>query len=272
MRRASRWAWVLLAGLCLAGLHSQGGLSGAGPGAPASPPDADPAKAKRDADKPALTFVCFGDSLTGYRPHQSYQGVYLKYADLLGLMAEARVGLGTVQAMNAGWAGDATYGRSGQGMPGAVARLEGDVIKRKPDFATVLIAGNDRLLLDSDRDRTLNALRKMFAQLKRANVRTLVLTYPKSRPAPENRAKAWDLAKANPLIRKAAKEASFPVLDLEPHFARAVKEYPEKELVDPVDGVHFRPRGEMVVARALFAKLTDLGWIPPKTSKETPTR
>ena len=58
------------------------------------------------AESAPITVVCFGDSITGHRPNTVYQGNYVKYSDMLGLMLEAKMGPDRVRVINSGWAGD----------------------------------------------------------------------------------------------------------------------------------------------------------------------
>ena len=228
--------------------------------------------APADANSATLTVVIFGDSLTGHRPGESYQHTYLKYSDLLELMLEARRGLGTVRVVNAGWAGDATYAKTGQGMPGAVGRLKKDVLDREPDVVVVLIGGNDRLASVADRTRTQKNLRTIAGGIRQSGAKLLMCQYPPSLPNPNNAAKAWNLAKVNPLIATAARKAKAKLLDLGPAMVRAAKTRSRRFVANPVDGVHLQPRGEMVFARAIFHRLDTLGWIKaPSADPNTPT-
>ena len=78
----------------------------------------------------ALTVVCFGDSITGYRPGIMYRHQYLKWSDLLELMIEARTGQSSVRVLNRGFAGDKTYPDPAAGTPGAIHRFQADVTRR----------------------------------------------------------------------------------------------------------------------------------------------
>lgn len=229
--------------------------------------------AQADANSAALTVVVFGDSLTGHRPGVSYQGTYLKYSDLLELMLEAKLGLGKVEVINAGWAGDTTYPKRGQDMPGAVGRLKKNVLAHRPDIVAVLIGGNDRLQSDKDRTRTQQNLDTIAARITKAGAKLLMCQYPPSLPDP-NAARAWDLAKVNPFIAKAARKVNAELLDLGPAMVRAAKTHGRGQVANPVDGVHLQPRGEMVFARAIYHKLDSLGWIKalPADPNEQRTR
>ncbi len=220
------------------------------------------APSSADRKEKTIRFVCFGDSLTGHRPFTDYQKDYLKYADLLQLMIEAKRGIGTVEMLNAGWAGDATYPKPNESWPGARGRVKSDIIEKKPDFVTVLIGGNDKVENDEDRARTLANLDAIVKEITDAKIKVLLLQYPPAMPGDEFKDKGWyHLSSKNDLIAKVGEKYNVPVLDLGPAMAEAAKKYDKETLVVPQDGVHLKPRGEKVFARAIFAKVKDLGWI-----------
>jgi lysophospholipase L1-like esterase len=111
---------------------------------------------------------------------------------------------------------------------------------------------------------TLGNLETIARKLKDAGVRTLFLLYPEPLAAPGDKEKGWKTmaANANPLIRRAAESAGVALLDLDPAMKAAAAKYPIGDLVDAHDGMHLRPRGELVYARAIFAELQKLGWLP----------
>jgi hypothetical protein len=93
-------------------------------------------------DRAPFRVVCFGDSVTGEHPSKrtAYQGQYLKFVDILGLMLEARLGSNAVEVTSSGWAGDRTLPH--EGWPGAVARADKDVLAFQPAIAVVLVGGS----------------------------------------------------------------------------------------------------------------------------------
>ena len=229
---------------------------------PAAEPTSQPAAAAADS-RDVFRVVCFGDSITGHRPGVAYQHQYLKYADLLGLMLSTHADEQRVETINSGYAGDATYPHAGDGRPGAVARVKSDVLDREPSVVVVLIGGNDKVTDDASRQRTLDNLKQIFKAITDAEHRLLVLQYPPALPDPDDDSRAWhQLSAKNDLIAEAAAAVKAPVLDLGPAMLAADKRYDRAELADPIDGVHLRPRGEMVVATAIYRKLRDLGWLP----------
>lgn len=201
----------------------------------------------------SLRVVCFGDSITGPRPREPYQHQYLKFSDLLGLMLEARRGLGTVTVLNRGWAGQTAVEARG--------RLEDDVLAEVPDIAVVLLGGNDAGRLGPRHSETRESLTAIFSGLREARIRTLALQYHLL-VNPESPGTAWrHLTGNNGLIGETAAHLGTPTLDLGPVLEEAAADTPLAALVSPEDGVHLSPGGEVVCARAVFARLDALGWI-----------
>ena len=227
---------------------------------PASSEQAKPAAEDAEAPRP-LTIVCFGDSITGHRPGEPYLHQYLKWSDLLGLMVEARTGRPDVRVRNRGFAGDKTYAEPRTQTPGAVHRLQADVLDNRPDIAVVLIGGNDRKQTEVERQVTADNLDEMVKRMLEADIKVLLLQYAVL-PNPESPERTWrHLSGNNDLIARIAQQHNIPTLPLQPYFDRAIRHQPHRELMNPVDGVHLAPGGEIVLARAVFGKLVSLGWI-----------
>lgn len=224
-----------------------------------------------------LRIVCFGDSITGDVPAVPYLDKYVKWTDLLGLMLEAKTGA-AVESLNRGLAGDTTYvkpGIRGGRTFGAVSRVKQDILDAKPDIAVVLIGGNDKKATPEDRETTRKNLDQIVSETKAAGIKVLVLQYAvlgpdgvtaATRPAGDPKApdadRTWyHLTGNNDLIAEIAKKHDVPTLELQPAFSQAVKTHPRAELVNTIDGVHLSPRGEMLLARTVFDKLVELGWV-----------
>ena len=217
-----------------------------------------------------LKIVCFGDSITGQPNLRSY----LKYSFVLDAMLEARLGPGRATVINRGIGGDTTTG--------ALRRLPGDVLAQHPDITVVLLGGNDA----AQPGRTGETRRNLTAivrQLKEAGSRVLLMQYHLL-PNPEHPERAWQhLDDNNDLIAEVAAAEQVPLLDLAAPMRQTLeqgrtselrsrdektgvadwREVPltQEHLVNAVDGVHLNPGGELVVARAVFRKLLELGWI-----------
>lgn len=222
---------------------------------------------RAEEQKPELRVVCFGDSITGHRPGVPYLQHYMKYSDLLGLMLEARLGPDKAKVFNSGYAGDSSDKRGDR--PGAVNRVERDILAHKPDIAVILIGGNDNPKTDDARKKTRENLRKIVSHVKEKGVRVLLLQYHPALPAPKNESKAWKhLAEgANPLIAEVAKDLKVPVLDMGPPMKASAEKLGRGAVADAKDGVHLRPAGEIAYARAIFHKLLNLGWVGPEPGK-----
>lgn len=212
-----------------------------------------------------LRIVCFGDSITGHRPSErhTYQQHYLKYADLLQLMCEARLGVGRAEVLNSGWSGDGTQPNKTKAWPGGVARAQTDIVDLKPQIAVILFGGNDNAKTEEKVARTTAGLRSIYQTAQDAGIKVLALQYPPALAVEENVVRSWKhLSKtANPIIAAVAKELDIPVLDLGPAMVAAAKKHGRPYLVDHRDGVHLRPGGELVFARTIFTELDRLGWI-----------
>jgi len=209
-----------------------------------------------------IRVVVFGDSITGHRPAQVYQKDYLKYSDLLGLMLEARFGAGQVQMINSGWAGDMTWPKKNEGWPGALGRVNVDLVEYRPDIAVIMIGGNDKANTPEKKARSQENLVKIFQAAKDSGAKVLALQYHHGLPDPKRPDKFWGhLGRlSEPLIANAAKEAGVELHSLAPDFSAAAETMPHSHLVAWPDGVHLKPAGEIVVARSIFNKLDELGW------------
>jgi len=203
-----------------------------------------------------LRIVCLGDSITGPRPDIRYLDHYAKFADLLQLVLETHLGAGNVEVINRGFAGNT----SSQ----ALARVDAEVVPLKPAIVTVLIGGNDYgghgdpLVVGNQLRQNLIAI---VGKVKKIGGKVLLLQY--ADPKADNMANVWThLNAGNPVIAQVALEENVPTLELAPAFREAAKTHPLAELASPIDGVHLNPYGEVVVARAIFFKLLDLGWLP----------
>ena len=204
-----------------------------------------------------LRVVCLGDSITGPRPDLHYITDYLKYADLLQLVLETQLGAGNAEVVNRGYAGNT----SAQ----ALARVDSEVVPLKPDIVTVLIGGNDYgghgdpAVVGAQLHKNLTAI---VDKVKAAGGKVLLLEYADPRAA--DMSKVWThLNSGNPVIAQVAREENVPTLELAPVFREAAKTHALADLASPIDGVHLNPFGETLVARSIYFKLRDLGWISP---------
>jgi len=200
--------------------------------------------------KDVLRVVCLGDSITGW----SDLSKYLKWSHILEHMLAARLGFEHVEVLNKGVGGDTSEQ--------ALARLERDVLAHEPDIVVILLGGNDPKGNAEKKAETRKHLAEIVSRTQKANARVLMMQYAVI-PNPESPDTAWHfLDDNNDLIANVAEEHKAPVLNLAPPMKKAAEKYPQNELTHAKDGVHLRPRGELIVARQIFFKLEELGWIP----------
>ena len=216
-----------------------------------------------------IRVVFAGDSITGY----SDLSKYLKFSHIVDCMLEARLGPGRAVVLNRGKGGDSTAD--------LLKRFQADILDAKPDIAVLLIGGNDAGV-KLPRETTAANLDRILTELKVVCPRVLLLQYHVL-PWPDCPEKAWShLDDNNDLIAAAAAKHDCPVLNMAPIMQAAVDDtvaagetdfrrltawqgvarYRTCELVG-TDGVHLMFGGELVYARAVFAKLVDLKWIGP---------
>jgi len=203
-----------------------------------------------------LRVVCLGDSITGPNPAMHYLDHYTQYADILQIILETHLGIGNVEVINRGFAGNT----SAQ----ALARVDTEVTPLKPDIVTVLIGGNDYgahgdpQLVGAQHRQNLLAI---IGKVRKCGAKILLLQY--ADPKADNMEKVWThLNAGNPVIAQVAHDENVPTLELAPAFREAARTHPLADLASPIDGVHLGPYGVVLIARTVYFKLLDLGWIP----------
>lgn len=201
-----------------------------------------------------VKIACLGDSLTGPAPGVDHLADYLKWTDLLQVGLDAVFGAGRVVVLNQGNAGETSSGLR--------AALDERLLRHAPRCAVLWIGANNYATTASHEETSLalaEDIRAMIGRAKGAGVALLLVQYPV--PRAENMDRVWTHVDAgNDTIGGVAEETGTPVLDLRPAFCAAAGHMALASLASPVDGVHLRPGGEMVVARALLSKLVELGW------------
>lgn len=223
----------------------------------------DPVSVPRDEG--VFRVVAFGDSITGDRPGIAYRHHYIKWSDVLQTILEVQLGDGKAEVLNMGFAGDRTFAAGDR--PGAVNRVESNILAQNPDVAVILIGGNNMGMRNRDRDELLaqteEELTQIVRQVKEAGIQVLLLQY--TEPKAEDMSRVWThLDDVNPVIAKVAEAEGVPTLELAPYFARAAERLPLNALLNATDGVHLQPYGELVVGRAVASKLIELGWLGGK--------
>jgi len=221
------------------------------------------------SEKATMKILCLGDSITG----QPNLAAYLKWSFILECMCDAAKGDGVVRVLNRGIGGDTTEG--------ALKRLQGDVLDEKPDVVVILLGGND-----AGQKRTQAEVRvdltSIVRQCKGIGAKVLLMQYAMI-PNPAKPDEAWShLDDNNDIIAEVAKAEKVGLLDiaaamndalknqqvteLEGHDNKGgakweTKSISQEYLVSPTDGVHLSPAGELVFARTIFWKLSELGWL-----------
>ena len=216
-----------------------------------------------------MKIVCLGDSITG----QPDLARYIKWSFILEAMCDAAKGPGLVQVVNRGIGGDTSAG--------ALKRLQGDVLDEKPDVVIILLGGNDAGQKRPPAEVKAN-LETIVRKVKGAGAKVLLLQYAVL-PNPAQPKTTWvHLDDNNALIAEIAGAEHVPLLNMATAMGDALKNQRVTELkgrdkdgvatwetkpltqahlVSATDGVHLSPGGELVFARAIFDKLSQLGWL-----------
>lgn len=209
---------------------------------------------RTDGRGPCTKIICLGDSLTGPAPGADYLESYLKWPDLVQIGFDAAFGRGYARVIN--------HGKAGEVSSGVCAALSERLLNHEPHIAVLWIGANNYAgnAPKAQASETLDAdLRHILRRAETAGIRLLLVQYPVPRAKIMDR--VWTYADAgNETIAAVAADAGVPVLGLRPVFEEAAKGMSLASLACPVDGVHLRPRGEILVAQAILEKLRTLGW------------
>ncbi|WP_298868057.1 GDSL-type esterase/lipase family protein [uncultured Gimesia sp.] len=171
-------------------LKKQGKNAGLPPGLPKT-------VEKLNSGKP-VKVVCFGDSVTGVYYHT---GSRRAYTDMLGIALKKAVPKASLTMHNAGISGNTTVN--------ALARIERDVLKHKPDLVTIMFGLNDmtRVPLDQYKENLNNIIkqcRETGAEVLLCTPNAVITT--SGRPAEK-------LVKYCDVIQEVAYEMQVPVCD-----------------------------------------------------------
>lgn len=194
--------------------------------------------------------ICLGDSITG----STNLALYPKWSDILQAIFESAAKDKEITVLNRGIAGNTTRQ--------VLDRLEEDVIKEIPDLVTLLIGGNDRGE-DSgiDPEETRKNIEEIIGRIEKTGAKILLLNYHLI-IHPEYDNQVWKhLVKSNGIIRNVAHEKGLPLLEMDKPMQEALNYRTHEELVFLTDGVHLHPGGEMVYAREVYNKLSELNWL-----------
>ncbi len=206
------------------------------------------AAADEKADQSVVTIVTLGDSITkgvraGVKPEETF-----------AVLLEAGLKKEGVKAavVNVGIGGERT--------DGALARLEKEVLARKPRIVTIMYGTNDsfvdkgrtepRLTVDEYRAN----LTAILAKLKEAGVQAVLMTEPRWGPDGRNGLDENPnglLEKYMEASRSIAKQEKIPLVDHFEHWTRAEKE--GTRIADwTTDQCHPNPAGHRVMAELML--------------------
>ena len=201
--------------------------------------------------------VCFGDSITGYRPGVPYYHMFIKWTDWMQFGLDQHFGEGKVEVINSGYAGDATFPMGD--CPGGLSRVEADILKWKPEVAVILFGVNN-FSMKGEREEVLKTIRDdvttIVRQTKEAGIKVLLLQYAKKRT--RDGVVTWSSFKdVNAVIAEIAKAEGVELLALEPIFEETAKTQPVEALFSE-DGIHTNPYGEVIIARVVMKKVMEM--------------
>lgn len=186
------------------------------------------------------TIVFLGDSIT-----QAGTGAE-GYITLFKLACDAAGH--RVEAINAGI--------SGHKSNDMLARLQRDVIDRKPDWVSISCGVND--VWHGERGVPLPDYKKNMAEIvercQRAGIEVLLLTATPIHEDPNSK-ENQKLAAYNEYLREMAKEKKVLLCDLNKAFLAVYEKKAVKENVLTTDGVHMNPDGNRLMAREIFRSL-----------------
>lgn len=203
--------------------------------------------------KEPTRIVCFGDSITGVYYHT---GGRRAYADMLAIALQRIYPQARIEMFNAGISGNAT----GQGL----ARIEKDVLARKPHLVVVMFGMNDctGANLPAFRDN----LKTIVTRCREAGA-AVVLCTPNSVYAEDPRRPTQRLADYAQAVRDVAAETSSGLAD-------CYRAYEDVRAANPVEWkllmsetIHPGMNGHRlfaeVIAEAISGKRIRLGEVPP---------
>jgi len=205
--------------------------------------------------------VFLGDSIT-------HGGLYIYSTQALYQLRDP----GKIRLMNAGISGDTA--------PGGLARLEYDVLAKKPDRVFIMFGMNDTGLslyakggseLTPAQQQKLKVYTEQMAKicdkLKQAQVTVVLITptpynqYGKGNQSNYNEA---GLAAAAEIVRTMAKERGLEVVEFHIPMTELLKKHPEVAFMR-VDNVHPNPLGQLVMAYYLCKEMNMAGKISEVT-------
>ncbi|WP_166823148.1 GDSL-type esterase/lipase family protein [Thalassoroseus pseudoceratinae] len=199
-------------------------------------------RAKLMAGDP-IRVVCFGDSVTGVYYHT---GSRRAYTDMLGIALQRVQPSAKIEMINAGISGHTTVN--------ALARIERDVLARKPDLVTVMFGLNDMTRVPIDQYH--ENLTQIVTQCREIGSE-VVLATPNNVVSTDRRP-TQKLIEYCDVIREVARELNVPICDCyrELDAVRTHSEFPWRLLMS--DEIHPNMDGHQRIATALAQTITGL--------------
>ncbi len=199
-----------------------------------------------------IRVVCFGDSVTGVYYHT---GSRRAYTDMLAIALRRASPSSRIETINAGISGHTTVD--------ALARIERDVLRHRPDVVTVMFGLNDmtRVPLADYRSN----LKTIVAKC-RAIGSEVILATPNNVIDTERRPSSR-LEEYCAAVREVARELDVALCDIYREFAALRAEDPSRWRLMMSDPIHPNMAGHRKIAEALAETLTgariDLSAVPP---------
>jgi lysophospholipase L1-like esterase len=147
-------------------------------------------------------------------------------------------------------------GISGHKSNDMLARLQRDVIDRKPDWVSISCGVND--VWHGERGVPLPDYKKNMAEIidrcQQAGIKVLLLTATPIYENPDSK-ENQKLAAYNEYLRELAKDKKVLLCDLSKAFLSVYRNKTVKQNILTTDGVHMNPRGNGLMAREIFRSL-----------------
>jgi len=210
-------------------------------------------RAMLSSGREPVRIVCFGDSITGVYYHT---GGRRAYCDMLGIALMKIYPQAKLELYNAGISGNTTV----QGL----ARIERDVLARKPHLVVVMFGMNDCARGKADEFRT-NL--KIIVRRCRGIGAAVVLCTPNSIYPEDSRRPVERLAAYAGIVREVAAEMSVPLADCYRAYEEVRARNPVEWMLLMSETIHPSMNGHRlfaeVIAEAISGRRVQLGDVPP---------
>lgn len=207
------------------------------------------------AGKNTARIVCFGDSITGVYYHT---GGRRAYCDMLGIALKKIYPGAKLEMVNAGVSGESTVN--------ALARMDRDVLSKKPDLVVIMFGMNDCCRPDVTPELYVSNLKEIARRCREIGAEVVLCTPNSVYPGDPGRT-VEKLAATAETVRNVAKDISVPLADCYRAFenVRAASALEWKLLMS--DTIHPNMNGHKlfagVIAEAVSGKRVKLDDIPP---------